>query len=422
MFSIKFRFLMVILIAFVAIGIGIVSADTRVDPVSLEQGLFTEFRLTTEDAIPNAQYGRSVAIDGDFVAVGMGGDGAIGAVYLYKRQGMGYIPEAKLVPPESYPVTCPEQEVGNCPEFGRTVAIQGNTVFVGSRFAPVDNLKAGAVYVFRKKGDLWQYESKIVSPDPEAEDNFGRALAIQGNLLVVTARKTNLEEGAAYVFVYKGGRWINEANLEASDPTPRAYFGQSVDIQGDVIAIGARNANPNGAGGFYLFRRSGEGWLEIAKVTPSDGQFDEQFGFAIATSGNTIVVGARRENLSTSKTRTGAVYVYSFKGDSVELVTKLTASDASKGDEFGQSVAIAGDVIAVGAWKDDCNKGSIYLFSRKGDQWIETNKITASDGMAGDEFGYSLSTFGNRMVTGAHFAKVENLEKAGAAYVLPLKP
>ncbi len=161
--------------------------------------------------------------------------------------------------------------------------------------------------------------------------------------------------------------------------------------------------------------------MEIAKVTPSDGKKNDQFGFAIATSGDVITVGARRADQGLL-TDAGAAYVYSLKGDSVELVTKLTASDASAYDEFGQSIAIAGDVIAVGTWKDDNKKGSIYLFSRKGNQWIETNKITASDGMAGDEFGYSLSAFGNRMVTGAHFAKVENLEKAGAAYVLPLKP
>jgi hypothetical protein len=425
MVLIKFRLVMVILIVLVAIGVGIVSADTRIFPASMEHGPFTEFRLTTDEAVPNAQYGRSVAIDGDLVAVGMGGDGAIGAVYLYKRQGMRYVPEAELVFPDAIPITCPEKEVGNCPEFGRSVAIQGNTVIVGARFAPVGSLKAGAAYVFMKHGDSWHYEDKIVSPAPEAEDNFGRALAIQGNLLIVTARKTIDEEGAAYVFVNRHGTWIHQANLEANDPTKGAYFGQSVDIQGDVIAIGARNANPNGAGGFYLFRKSRDGWVEIAKVTPSDGQFDDQYGFTIAISGDVITVGARRADHTGAK-NAGAAYVYSLKRDSVKLVTKLTASDSSAGDEFGQSIAIVGDVIAVGAWRDDItekddNKGSIYLFHRKGGQWIETNKITASDGMAGDEFGYSLSAFGNRIVTGAHTADFISKD-GGAAYVLPLKP
>ncbi|MDD1688054.1 MAG: FG-GAP repeat protein, partial [Methanoregula sp.] len=83
----------------------------------------------------------------------------------------------------------------------------------------------------------------------------------------------------------------------------------------------------------------------------------------------------------------------------------------------GQSVAIGGDVIAVGAWKDDNKQGSIYLFSRKGGQWVETGRIMASDGLANDEFGFSLAAFGNRMVTGAHKAD----SGVGAAYVLPLK-
>ncbi|MDD1684242.1 MAG: FG-GAP repeat protein [Methanoregula sp.] len=381
-----------------------------------EQKPLDEIRLTAENPVANAQFGRSVAMDGDLVSVGEGGDGVVGAVYLYKRQGMTYVPEATLAFPETYPDTCPEKDAGNCPEFGRTVAIQGNVVFVGARFAPVGNLKAGAVYVFRKHGDSWQLEDKIVSPAPEVGDNFGRALAIQGDLLVVTARKNAAEKGAAYVFEKKGGQYVLEANILASDSEDGDYFGQAVDLQGDVIAVTARNANPSSAGAFYLFRRSGNGWAEIAKVTPENGKKNDQYGFAIAMAGDTIAVGARRAD-SGVLTDTGAAYVYTLKGNSVNLVTKLTASDASAYDEFGQSVAFAGDMLAVGAWKDDGQQGSIYLFQRKGGRWIETGKVTASDRVAGDEFGYSLAAFGNRMVTGAHFADA----KAGAAYVLPVR-
>ena len=403
----KFRLVLVILIAFVAISVGIVSAEVQVVPALQKQGLFREFRLTPTDAV--TEYGRSVAIDGDLVAVGAGGDGAVGAVYLYKRQGMTNVLMAKLVSPDA--------TEGETPEFGRTVAIKGNMVIVGARFARADAVeRAGAVYVFGKHGDSWQFEDKIISPAPETEDNFGRALAIQGDSLVVTARKTSAEEGAAYVFVYTDGRWIHQATLVASDPTAGAYFGQSVDIQGDVMAISARNANPNSAGGFYLFRKSGDGWMEIAKVTPSDGKLEDQYGFAIVMSGDTIAVGSRRADVNGVKD-TGAAYVYSLKGDSVEFITKLIAKDKNSGDQFGQSIAIAGDVIAVGAWKDDNRKGSIYLFRWMGDQWIETDKISASDAVAGDEFGYSLSAFGNRMVTGAHFAD----SGVGAAYVISIK-
>jgi hypothetical protein len=298
-------------------------------------------------------------------------------------------------------------------------------VIVGARFAQVGDLSnAGAAYVFRKYKGAWHLEDKIVSPNPAAEDNFGRALAIQGDLLVVTARKENLgasDVGAAYVFRYRGGRWVYKVKLTASDATPGAYFGQSVAIHGDVLAIGARNADPNAAGAVYLFRRSWSGWVEFAKVTPPDGQTDDQFAFTIAMQGDVMAVGARRADLTGAKDA-GAAYIYSLACDSVDLVEKLFASDAKAGDQFGQAIALAGDVIAVGANRADIgsskDQGAVYLFRRVGNEWIETDKLTASDGIAGDEFGYSLAAFGNRVVTGAHFAD----STEGVAYVLPLKP
>ena len=264
-------FVGMLIIVFV-MSIGIVSADTQ-------------FRLAASDPVANAQFGRSVATAGDLVAVGEGGDGANGTVYLYSRQGTSYILEEKLVNPDATPEA----------EFGRTVAIQGGRVFVGARFAQAGDVpKAGAVYVFRKNGDTWQYEDKIISPSPQTGDNFGRALAIQGNLLVVTARKNSAERGAAYVFEKKGDRWIHKADITASDSTDGDYFGQSVALQGSFMVIGARNTDPNGAGGFYLFRQKGGQWIEIAKVTPPDGNADDQTGFAIAIAGDTIAVTARR--------------------------------------------------------------------------------------------------------------------------------
>jgi hypothetical protein len=410
----------IILIVFLAMGVSIASAAADVSAAADEQGKFVEARLAASDPVAGAEFGRSVAMDGGLVAVGAGVADAgtvkkAGAVYLFRRQGQKYIPEAKLTAPDATTAA----------EFGRVVAIQGNRVFVGARFAQVGTISdAGAVYVYRNQRGTWKLEQKISSPNAAAADNFGRALAVQGDLLVVTARKEDqaLEDaGAAYVFVNKDGEWTYKAKLTAADPTSGAYFGQSVAVEGNLIGIGARNADPNGAGAVYVFRKAGNGWKQIAKVTPSDGLKDDHYGFSLAISGDVMTVGSRRADPSGAKDA-GAAYVYSLKGDSVNLVTRLTASDAVTGDEFGQSVAMAGDVIAVGAWRDDtgsnANQGAVYLFRRAGGKWVQTSKITASDGKAGDEFGYSLAASGNRMVTGAHFAD----GKAGAAYVLPLKP
>lgn len=408
-------------IGFVTLFVIIVFGSVWVDRIAAaEQFLPGEVKLIAHDPVPGAEFGRSVAIAEKLVAVGAGGakvgsvDNA-GAVYLFKRQGLTYVPETKLVAPDA----------STGAEFGRAVAIRGNVVIVGARFAQVGSLsKAGAAYVFRKFGDSWRFEEKITSPIPADEDNFGRAVAIHGDLLVVTARKENIganDVGAAYVFRYRGGRWVGEAKLTASDPSPGAYFGQSVVVDGGVIAIGARNADPNGAGAVYLFRQSGQDWVETARFSPPDGKKDDQFAFTIDMVGDVIAVGARRADLEGAKDA-GAAYVFIMAPDSVDLVNKLTAGDGEAGDQFGQSIAMAGDVIAVGANRakigDNDRQGAVYLFYRIGNKWIEMDKVTASDGVAGDEFGYSLAGFGNRMVTGAHFAD----SSEGVAYVAPLKP
>jgi len=420
-----FRFVMVILIVVLTIGVGFVTA------AGMGRGAVQEVRLDPDPSDTDTEYGRSVAIDGNLVAVGMGGDGAIGSVYVYRHMGPTYVLDEKLAFPEEVSCDCldaketedPEDEFTLCPEFGRTVAIQGDTIFVGARFAPVGEISAGAVYVFKNKGDSWVYTAKIVSPNPEAEDNFGRALAVQGNLLVVTARKedqTSTDVGGAYVYQYTGREWMYYTKLTASDATSSAYFGQSVAIQGEYLVIGARNADPQGAGGFYLFRRDGAEWVETAKVSPPNGKNNDQYGFCIAMSGNTVVVGARRTDQNSIMKDTGSAFVYTIKDGFPVLVTKLTASDAEASDEFGQSVAFVDDLIAVSAWKDDGKKGSIYLFRMTDGTWTEIGKIQASDGKSGDEFGYSLAALGNRLVTGAH--KADFMYKdAGAAYVIPVR-
>jgi hypothetical protein len=161
--------------------------------------------------------------------------------------------------------------------------------------------------------------------------------------------------------------------------------------------------------------------VEVAKLTPPDGQKDDQFAFTIAIHGNLIGVGARRADLPGAKDA-GAAYLFSMRRNRVHRVTKLTAGDALAGDQFGQSIALSGDFIAVGANRADIDsnvdQGTVYLFRRKGNEWVEEDKLTASDGMAGDEFGYSLSAFGNIVVTGAHFAN----STEGLVYVMPLEP
>ena len=390
---------------------------------------YSEFPLTAADPIENAEFGRSIAIDGDCVVVGAaeGSDEVevgTGSAYIFRHIQGAYVQEAKLDPKLDDP------DIEDGAEFGRAVAVKGNVIVVGARFAKSGSTeKAGAAYIYKKTNGAWSFVQKVTAEDSAAEDNFGRALARDNDLLVVTARKEDVSvenDGAAYVFRQRGGTWIQEAKLRASDSTVQARFGQSVAVRGNLVVVEARDANTpvtDGAGAVYLFSHSQGRWNQYAKLYAGDGAAGDQFAFNVAVSGNLIAVGARRAD-PVGKKDAGAVYLFQVQGKGWHQVDKLTASDAKEGDELGHSVAMSNDFIAAGARRTDIDgkkdQGAVYLFKWSGNRWMEEAKITASDGGAGDEFGHSLSAHGNKIAVGANIADVEVTDQ-GAAYIYHLK-
>ncbi|OPY75771.1 MAG: hypothetical protein A4E65_03453 [Syntrophorhabdus sp. PtaU1.Bin153] len=387
-------------------------------------------KLIPSDQVVGGEFGRSIAIDESFVVVGAAGpalegypdSAGPGAAYVFARKGDTYVLDAKL--------SAPDPVAGA--EFGRAVAIQGNTVVVGARFATTDGVeRAGAVYIFRKIKSVWMFEAKVTSDNPTAEDNFGRALVLADNRLIVTARKEEapvLDAGAAYVFEKRGGAWVQVARVVADNATIEARFGQSVAMNGDLMAVGARDADSpvaTGCGAVYVFKKSGDDWLEVAKLAAHDGATGDQFAFNIAMERSLLVVGARRANLPAIppgrvRTAAGAAYIFKRSGAGWTEIQKLTASDALAGDEFGHSVAMAGDMIAVGARRVTIDgkrrQGAIYLFRQQQGEWIQIGRLVAEDGGANDELGHSLAAHGSIIAAGANGADLD-VTDAGAAYL-----
>ena len=140
------------------------------------------------------------------------------------------------------------------------------------------------------------------------------------------------------------------------------------------------------------------------KLTASDGAASDQFGISVAVSGATIVVGMPFDDIG-GNVNQGSAYVFKRQGGSWVETQKLTASDGAVFDQFGFSVAVSGATIVVGARLDDIGgnftQGSAYVFERQGGSWVETQKLTASDGAAGDQFGASVAVSGATIVVGA---------------------
>ena len=198
---------------------------------------------------------------------------------------------------------------------------------------------------------------------------------------------------------------MSPPKLTASDVASRDLFGASVAIDGDTVVVGARyDDNDRGNGAAYVFTRSGSTWSEQARLAASDADYGDMFGGNVAIDGDTVLVGTREE-AHREHDYTEAAYVFTRSWASWSEQAKLTASDADGGDFFGWSVAIDGDTAVIGARYDDDNgknkkSGSAYVFTRSGTSWSEQQKITDSDADYGHEFGHSVAIDGETIVIG----------------------
>ena len=388
-------------------------------------------KLTASDGLRGDEFGYSVAVDGDTAVIGAYQDdhtdagGNAGSAYVFTKVSGVWSQVAKL--------TASDGDTSD--EFGYSVAVSGETVVVGAHLddhtdgdGDTDD-DEGAAYVFTKPFTGWAdmtQTAKLTAFGAAASDEFGISVAVDGNTVLVGAHQYESGKGAAYVFTkpYTGWADSNEtAKFIASDAAANDEFGISVALDGDTAVIGAYHddhtddGNTIGnAGSAYVFTKVSGVWSQKAKLIAVDGAANDEFGISVAVNGDTVVVGARQDDTSN-----GAAYVFTEVSGVWKHVAKLTADDGAANDEFGISVAVDGDTIVVGAHQDDNNgdlSGSAYVFTRdSAGGWRQRDKLTASDGEAGDRYGYSVGVSGDTVVVGA-YSDDRNEANTGAAYFL----
>ncbi|MBS1790757.1 MAG: putative Ig domain-containing protein [Acidobacteria bacterium] len=288
-----------------------------------------------------------------------------------------------------------------------------------------------------------------------AGDEFGGSVAVSGDTVVVGAAAEDssatgvngnqadnsaANSGAAYVFVRSGATWTQQAYLKASNTDAGDQFGYSVAVSGDTVVVGAYRESSNAtgvngnqannsapaAGAAYIFGRSGTTWTQQAYLKASNTDANDNFGYSVAVSGDTVVVGAYQEDSSAtgvngnqadnSALSAGAAYVFVRSGASWSQQAYLKASNTEAFDEFGDSVAVSGDTVVVGAWFESSSAtgvngnqadnsalsaGAAYVFGRSGTIWTQQAYLKASNTEADDEFGDSVAVSGDTVVVGA---------------------
>ncbi len=286
---------------------------------------------------------------------------------------------------------------------------------------------------------LFSSEQELTASDAAAEDQFGSAVAVDADTIVIGAplvnSGTSQDTGAVYVFVRdpETGDFTELQRLIGVDTTANDKFGSAVDVDGNTIVVGAPeddSATLTDSGSVYVFVRdpSTGNFTQQQKLESADAAAQDFFGSSVYIEGNTLVVGAPRKNDGTS-TAAGAAYVFTRDPDNAtdpwSEQQKLMADDASAEDEFGRSVTLNGSTLVVGAPLDNLgtvfDAGSLYVFerdqTRSVDPWTQDQKLTASDSSAGDRLGFSVSIDGNTILAGAPRADSTGFTEDGAAYI-----
>ena len=313
--------------------------------------------------------------------------------------------------------------------FGSSVAVSGNTVAVGATVTSSNQLNgSGAVYVYVKPATGWgnMTQVAVLSPSDGAFcDQFGASVSISGNTIVVGAPQNYAVcapngAGAAYVFVEPAVGWsgtlTETAKLTASDGVTGDALGNSVAIAGSTVVAGAPGTNPSiSPGAAYVFTEPAGGWAtstQTAKLTASDGQAGDELGFSVSASGNTVAAGAPGALIGANPAQ-GAAYVFVKPPSGWTNATqaaKLTASDGNVAATLGQSISLSGNTVAAGAPGSTIGanqaQGAAYLFVEPVGGWMnmmQTAKLTAAPGYAGDLFGSAVSISANTLVAGAPY-------------------
>jgi hypothetical protein len=372
-------------------------------PLTVDPLVWIEQKVISGDGAADDLFGYSVAVDGTTALVGAPQVFySEGAAYVFTRTGGTWSEAQELYNPVSI-------------SFGTSVALDGDTAVIGS---PGDTVgfadDAGAVYVFTRTGGTWSQTQRLTASDYVRLDNFGGAVAFDGSTLLAGATGHNNDMGAAYVFSESGGTWSQMQELAASDGVPGDEFGSGIALDGTTALIGASQFHFNqqgGPGAAYVFSESGGTWSQAQKLVASDGAENDDFGAFVALDGATALVGADAHN-----DYQGAAYVFTESGGTWGQTQELAASDGVPGDDFGGSVALDGTTALVGAIGHNNGKGVAYVFTDSDGIWSQAQELTASDGAAGDFFGYSVDLAGTTALVGASFATVNGNLYQGAAY------
>lgn len=339
-------------------GDRVVTASLLLDELSIFVRSGSQWTLESTVAMGNSarlalNYRGGMDLDGDTLVVAhTGGFCCPDGVRVFQRSGTSWLTQADLTSSSSL------DDVG----WARSVALDGDTLAVGSEFGGMldVNDQVGSVTIFRRTGTTWDSGYRITPSDGQITDRFGWSVDISGDTLIAGAPFRDdfgLSSGAAYVFEWDGIDWVETVRLNQFDAVTQDWFGESVSIDGERIVVGAPLKGHGGefqnSGAVYPYERQNGVWVGTGKLRPGDTAGDQRFGDFVDLEGDSLVVS-----------RAGGVYRYRWTPDGW-AENALLASTAWTPAQTGAYCRVEGDWVAAGVqfWSPtDQEEGALFLF------------------------------------------------------------
>ncbi|MBF0158408.1 MAG: Ig-like domain-containing protein [Magnetococcales bacterium] len=344
-------------------------------------------RITAVNSSSGQMAGAAMDVDGNAMIVG-----GVGYAAILSWNGTAWVRDQLLT----------TTGMGNNQGQPYNVAIKGSMAVIGE-----SNNGGGAVFVFRKSGNSWQFEKKFTVDNP-ANTLFGSSLAISDNRLMVSATdQSGGNKGTVYYFQYNGTQWESSysyfpaTSYSASEAT---WYGTSIAAANNRLAIGISSYDAPGTDtGIVQIRDfSANTW---SSLRPPEGYDNQYFGSAVAMDGNRIIVGSYNSTNGSGRSQSGSAFIYQWDSTASKWVFegRLDPSGAVNNDHAASCVDIKGDLAIVGAWGDSNSSatGSAWLFQWDGTSWVERERITPVGGAAQDRFGSSVALCDAGVLVGA---------------------
>ncbi|MFM9908265.1 MAG: hypothetical protein ACKVOW_02885 [Chitinophagaceae bacterium] len=299
--------------------------------------------------------------------------------------------------------------------LGSSVAIYGNYAVVGaaeslSTCGPTYT-QTGRIYVYKKVGNEWLFFQDITPVVNFCHNNLGEQVAIFENYIAIAERKTFDNSGNVYIYKLIGNTWTYLQSIQASIFLSSEYFGSSISLYGNYLAVGAKGLaeQPGKIGRVYVFENNGNNFIEVQRIDNPDNDTHDRFGFTVAIDSTHLIVGspsavvggnAEQGKVFTFKKQQGGNWIYA---------NTLIRTLGEPYDHFGESVTLDKENLIIGCPDFDIggvliNTGAAFLITKdpQGEFTMDDiSIITDPEEASGKRFGFRVAVNDNKLIVAA---------------------